>query len=746
MSDSGRLTERGFRVASPLPVLWVTLCGALLYLELPVLQSLIVASVVVLQASLGAFTLSGLLKWSPLGLFVLCGPGLVVGGALSVAVFQLAGRGVPGLLASLALGVLALISILRRSKKSDKPKEGWGLLSLLFGCAALAMSSEFESLLIAGLSLLLSYVILTTHREIDIRSRAIVVLVALVLIYLGRIVRGEWWWLVTDDYKLFETMSHHLSTSGPLQPWGTVSFLRYHWLSYAWSGLIELSAFSPETQVVLTRVMPLIYSISLASSLLLITRFITGVPAVSPLTMLPACAVLAVFRLDWSGTSTAAASSVLTAAVAVCAGIADARPSVMRRLGIYSLLSPLVLFTKMPSFLALMALLIATEVFSCSNRRSTVTQLVGTLTAVTLTGVITLLGLPVLSEEVGGFSIAWGGQRGDELSHRGLPTVLITLFARQVWLILAIVLVWFLITRLKPNRMESRASELLISLSPLLAVAITFDAIVVGVANTNEYFSGPNYLLIGLNLLTASQLLLRNSVVKVGAIPGLIAAAAVGLSVLVARVVDSTTLPALPGSALLRVMLSDPRVTFGLIVVIGLVARQGVVLRSTELVLTSLFMVFLLVGLGGASSRLIADGVQPVTSGVSLVRLLGAPDGQTVGLWLSNNTHESDLIATNHLRDRAGQLGTDFTLGMWSERPFLVLGPKLGFGSPQQDASVTASEDFAVSASRTSAEYLLNQGVDYFVVDLDTTSLRSWEPYADVVAMTWRFWVLKMRP
>ena len=746
MNDSGTLTEQWFRVASPLIFLWVALCGALLYLELPALHSLTIASAIVSQASLGAFTLSRLLKWAPLCLLVLCGPGLIVGGALSVAAFQLAGRGVPGLLASWALGVFALISLLRGHSKSDKSEEGWGLISLLLGCAALAMSSEFESLLVAGISLLLSYVILATHRETDICIRAIVVIVAVLLLYLGRAVRGEWWWLVTDDYKLFETMSHHLRTSGPLETWGTVSFLRYHWLSYAWSGLIEFAAFGPETQVVLTRVMPLIYSISLAASILLITRLITGVPSVSPLAMLPACATLSVFRLDWSGTSTAAAMSVLTAAVAVCAGIADAKLSISRRLGIYSLLSPVVLLTKMPSFLALIVLLIATEVFSYCNRRSTITQLAVTLTAVTLTGMMTLLSLPMLTERVGGFSIAWGDLRGDELSRRGLATVLITLFARQVWLILAIALVWFLTTRLKPNRLESRASVLLVCLSPLLAVAITFDAIVVGVANTNEYFSGPMYLLVGLNLLTASRVLLRSSVVNVGAISNLIAGTTVGLSMLVARMVDTAILPELPGSALLRVGLSDPRVIFGLVVVIGLVTRQGVVLRSTELLLTSLFTVFLIVGLGGAASRLINDGVQPVTSDVTLVRLLGAPDGQTVGLWLSNNTHESDLIATNHLRDRAGQLGTDFTLGMWSERPFLVLGPKLGFESLQQSAAITASEDFAVSASGTSAEYLLSQGVDYFVVDLDTTSLRSWEPYADVVAMTWRFWVLKMRP
>ena len=127
--------------------------------------------------------------------------------------------------------------------------------------------------------------------------------------------------------------------------------------------------------------------------------------------------------------------------------------------------------------------------------------------------------------------------------------------------------------------------------------------------------------------------------------------------------------------------------------------------------------------------------------------MLGSDEVRTVGRWLSENSEASNLVATNFLfSDSAQQVfSDDYSLAVWSKREFLVLGPKFFGVSETAKDKISLCVRFADSPSRTDALLLGDRGVSWFVVDLASTSQRSWEPYGDVVFRTDRFWVIKLR-
>lgn len=130
------------------------------------------------------------------------------------------------------------------------------------------------------------------------------------------------------------------------------------------------------------------------------------------------------------------------------------------------------------------------------------------------------------------------------------------------------------------------------------------------------------------------------------------------------------------------------------------------------------------------------------------VSLLGPTESVVVGDWLRRNTDNTDLIATNYIIDKEGKPIEDYSLGVWSKRSFLLLGPEMFkvsfyFG----EGSTKASEVLAFSntADSLSATQLLRYGVKWFIIDTTLTERRNWAPYAERVFGSGRFIVLRLR-
>jgi hypothetical protein len=127
--------------------------------------------------------------------------------------------------------------------------------------------------------------------------------------------------------------------------------------------------------------------------------------------------------------------------------------------------------------------------------------------------------------------------------------------------------------------------------------------------------------------------------------------------------------------------------------------------------------------------------------------MLGATDSQKVGVWLANNTRPDDLLATNHLYDETGTrtFGDDYSLAVWSQREFLVLGPKFFAVSETAAAEIDLSLRFGENPTAGDAKNLTARGVAWFVVDTATTDHRSWDKYGETVLQSDRFWVVRLR-
>ena len=125
--------------------------------------------------------------------------------------------------------------------------------------------------------------------------------------------------------------------------------------------------------------------------------------------------------------------------------------------------------------------------------------------------------------------------------------------------------------------------------------------------------------------------------------------------------------------------------------------------------------------------------------------VLGTKDAQSVGMWLRGGSSESDKIATNYLRDLStNAFIDDYSLAMWSQRTFLVIGPKFFNASASAKSEIDVSLRFGAEPDVASVSQLLELGVDWFVVDRDATSVRSWEPWADLRFESGRFAVLRL--
>jgi hypothetical protein len=700
--------------------------------------------VLVLQASFGTLVILRVLPGLQGSILLLCGPGLVLGGGLSFVVFQIAGRGAVGAVATLLLGAFSAFLTSVKSGRSSGFTSTGKAAAHLAGLALLVLSSQFPWLFLVSLSILVFAMFLESRLAQNKVAHGVAAALLATLSFLATAIRGANWSLITDDYLFFEALALHLTRSGPLATWGTSDFSQYHWLSYGWSGLLNLFALTPDTLVTLTRVVPLFYALVISSSVLYCVRQFKQRSMLSAFTVFPAWVFLSAIRLDWSGTSTAAAIAVLAALCSLLLAVANSESHFGQRLVLYVLFGFLILFTKAPSVLVFPLLALTTEVLLYTRRHKSNHRTTRLFAASISSGLFGLTTLPLFSAVVGNFSVEWGEQRGDELSRNGLITTLVTLTGRNLWIVGVILATW-LSTRSSLDTTKNDSYRLALAFSPAFAVAVAMDAIVVGVSNTNEYFSGPFYFLSLIPLLAAGSNSIGHGGLKGVALRSrvwiLVLTLAIASSLLVSRLTKFAPI----NLSFVSVVLTDSRILYCAALIVALImSRRRLDSRLSGGVLPLLLLVAC-VGTASTVERLIGDGIRPTYTEPQVNVLLGPPDARTVAHWLRDNSEITELVATNYLRDKSGDLSSDYSLAAWSRREFLVLGPSLSFSSVSTDEAIRWSEEFGRLPSAESAAYLKSQDVKWYIVDLDKTPVRSWEPFAETVVMTWRFWVLRLR-
>jgi hypothetical protein len=727
-----------------LAAMWVALFAALAYLDVPLRNAPLFAIALVLQAALGTLVITSLLDGLQPSLLLLCGPGLILGGALSFAVFQIVGRGMVGLSVSLTSGVFACAGLINKSVVRESGMQSALLWLQLCGLAALAMSSEFEWLLnVAGgcLAASLAWFAFASRPPVAMSIAAISFIGT---VGVATVFRGPFWWAVSDDYMLFEVIARHITAAGPFTPWGVVDFSRYHWLSYGWSGLLDFAASSPDTLVTLTRVIPLVYSLALASSLLVVVERVLRPRLITPVTVLPAWAIVASVRLDWAAPSTAGIFAVITATVAIAAIIVDRDDAPWRRLSLYALFASVAVLTKLPGSLVLLPLVLAAETLSRGAR----SQLRRTIHAVlaALAGFAFILALlPTLSHVLDGFTIE--AKRLPGLSWFYGPYVAAgVVIVRVLWILFPLLAVWSVVFRLDRRTAHSDATTLGVVLSLFLAMGVTAESLVNGPQNTQQYFSAPNYFVATLALLVIaphlSGQMLGHRRPRIALWWSVVAIVLVVWNFAASRLTWSAPLD----RAAIRDTISDPRLIFAAVLTVAIWMGGRTVIHSLAPPL--LLLLFLLVqqGVKPTTSQIANDGIRPTVKPAELVAMLGTDDAQAAGRWLRENTQTGELLATNYLRVRStNEFSDDYSLAMWSQRTFLVIGPKFFYASDSAKSEIDVSLRFGAEPDAASASQLFELGVDWFVVDREATSVRSWKPWAELRFESGRFAVLRLK-
>lgn len=709
----------------------------LTYLDVPLRNAVMFGPAIALQSAVGVVVLTRLFKDVPGSLLLLLGPGTILGGALSFAAFQLVGRGVLGILTVLALGIAAVATLVRSTSWQPLFNDRIWTIGQVYGLAALALTWEFPELLPVAAAFFILGILtnetLNTSRWI-VRVCGVVALVCLVL---ALQLRQDYWWGVTDDYSFFEVLSQHLTRSGPIADWGVLNFSRYHWLPYGWNGLLNELGGRPETFTTLTRVMPFLYSASLAGSLLAITGALRQPGARFGLAVIPVWVILAVNRLDWSGTGTAGVYAAIVATACIVTLAIATNQGLIRRICAYLCFALICVFTKSPSILAIALLLLLGEVVIHLKRLQSRSQLALSLIA-SIAGVF--VGVPLLrvfARVVGRMEVVDINPGLGQLAELGSNFALFALGIKHLALIVPVAVV-VMLTFLSSRASSATAHRnFLLCLTPLMSLGLLFDVRVFGNANTHEYFSGPHYFIGSLALLIplATREDWRHNPIKRKII------FALGLLLTLTGVLWS------------RLSLYDPVWNF--------LGRQVFALKDLEIVLVKFFSTGMRTGAtAGAiacfpmllvfrrdmikslfTSLLLAiatvtlfeyrqnasDEISRVRSMEEIELYVGPPEIQEIGQWINKETGKHDVVATNYmLQPNTGRAYSDYALAAWSDREFLVMGI-FGVGFDSSDVAHVATRDAVIALtndlSPDALDVVKGYGVKWLVVDREHTTM-----------------------
>lgn len=739
----------------------LTVFGGLTYLGLPILNAASQSLMVTIQGFLGTLILQKLLSTREASFLLVIGPGWVVGSATSFLIFQLLGRNTFGYLAVWCSGLAAFFMI-QRSRQIHLPRgqQSW-TVSQTVGLAALSMSWEFPEILPTAVCALAIGLLCDNRGRLPAWIFRGCILILVVLALVPVMFRQDYWWLVTDDYSLFQLLSQHLHKSGPFADWGSVSFAQYHWLSYGISGMLDSLGGPLTPQLTLSLTMPFVYSLSLSSSLILLCQRLSA-RSLNTAALTPVWAITAVTVLDWSGTSTAGVYAVSAATVAVAVGLVTKRPPVFNRILIHVCFLAIVMLTKLASVFVILIVLALLETSFLLAPRRRILRVTGLLVTVVAAAAGLLPMLFLLGKVSEGFTVDPINPALGWPLATGAHYVLLGLAINKLWLAVPLLFVALKIWRNAGDR-ASHQIEFLFALIPIGLFGLFLDlsisgrtaAFDYGNSNRFQYFSGPMYFVASLGMVGALHYLRNDSQQFSSRVINFLSiGVSVGVGLAWGRwalgerlwTIISERIVLLDESVRiwLGFMSRDGRVGSALLALFAIpllgTIRKGCLVNSTSIFLRSLVGVSICLGM--SSSR---DSFERVRTAQEVAWAEGVSGSRDVGLWLKRNSDSSDLVATNHLiNPSTGALLTDFSMGYWSEREFYVLGPSFLRVFGELDEAIEVSLRFGNEPSKVDSASLVHVGVKWFIVDKSISSYSSWFDNWNIPYSNERFLIVEL--
>jgi hypothetical protein len=170
-----------------------------------------------------------------------------------------------GWLVAVLLAVVTFLQV-KRSKKFNLPKVNWGSdfrksVFAITAIAAMALGTEWFWLFPSGVLFVIasSFLIATPKKYSKIASGIASLSAVIAGIYMIANRPKIWWFLYDSDYAFLQAFSRSLAD------WGLSDYLllsgtdtKYHWFSYAWIGLVDRSS-GASNFFVLTRIAPVLF-------------------------------------------------------------------------------------------------------------------------------------------------------------------------------------------------------------------------------------------------------------------------------------------------------------------------------------------------------------------------------------------------------------------------------------------------------------------------------------------------------
>ena len=725
---------------------------ALFYVGVPVHQAVLLGTILVFQAILGSWILTVLLKNLTVSILTAIGPGLLIGGAVSFAVFQLSGRGTYGSLATILVNLTSYCLLARSRRWSSTPRSTWWVMGQIVGVATLSLTHQYPILLPIALPLL-ALGLLPEGSKFAKHMTPILLIALASIAVASSSFRPISWWFASDDYKFFVVLSRHITKSGVLADWGVSNNSVYHWLSYGWAGLLDHLSVGSEPFLILGHVMPFVYSISLAASLMMLATLLHGYQ-ISHRVLLSVWAIVAVNQIDWSGTSNGGVYAALAAFALLGMATKAKRQLSISQVIVLGSIALIGLLTKFPSVYAFVLMATFALVPQPLRRAKTSSSRRWLLLVAASLTIISLFALLFISSTFFGdtFRIVSINPAHGQISWFGKSFAAPALVIQQFWL-------WILVACLACLTWQMRLSFpasghwLVVTLSIALLMGLAFDLIIEANADNHRYFSGPMYFYSSLALLfvAARSCPSASSCTNLRQLNGpsllLLAGGMIwGVrqfrdsfwSILANVVPTAGSL----GIELLKFVSSDSR--FGVsLVAAGLVTNSFLRQRRTE-ILVPLALTLLVFSLINHVPKSVEAYKREVSTEM-IEGYTGSEASKEVGRWLGDNSPESALIATNRLVTKNGVEISDYSLAVWSDREFLLLGPRFASESSSKTDALRLSIAFADAPNNLVCSRLSKAGVQWFIVDLRLTDNRDWSICSTEKFQSGAFVVLKIQ-
>jgi hypothetical protein len=588
-------------------------------------------------------------------------------------------------------------------------------------------------------------------------SRAVLVTGALATIVLGVNDRPPFWDYLTDDFRVFESLSRSIWNFGPQDPFGTLGTIgaQYHISTYAYSGLLDRFS-GASTFIVLNRVMLILTALMLSS---IIWAFIKRDGGTNRIVNLLLASMFPLF-FDYSFTSPSFCFGLLFFLTSVYFWTdqkVDLR--LLPRVFIGFLLTSFVITTKisnMPVVLSGLALMVLYALIAQPPwRNSAAVNFVVTFLTTGIYFVLFLANGRTSSQLDSMYAFGYARRIAGDLVTVGDAAIRIpaSIMYTSLYLVLPMVAVIYFLLR---QRKE---------LSPLLVIAIPALPLVVltalfGGADASGYFVLSCLGILNLVLITSLSKFFsdfkfsdRNN--RQISLFALLA----GVTGIASQQMVSYFNGGTANEVLIRSFLKSHWVSALLLTIIWFA-----ILKLMKIDRRIPFIVAFITAELLAFAWVEAMNLDRLTKGPELrveeaSTALGTTDEISVGIWIRNNTELPAIIATNHFCGAAcsgenwfendyqnlddsylfppsptGYGTFNFILSAYAERRFFIEGARFllvnGMPKEQVRERMNLVLEFANTPDAGNLRSLQEKGVDYFVVDKESTSVQNWKDFA----------------